>query len=285
MIFSERHGYVPVKSMLQTGGVDVALRNRLWNLISSILFWDVPPYPTINDFLPNLTDPHAIFKSLWHNHYKATTDGIGASYFTAFQKFKTRFDGATWFRVYDLVEFLATDHSTKNKWQHFRDSVNKVLKDEVAGYRFVSDRIVEITSDEEIASIEAALASREPLGPVVNHLRQALILMADRQSPDYRNSIKESISAIEALCKLLTGLPKGTLGPAIRALESRTELHPALKDAFEKLYGFTSDAEGIRHALVEQPNLDAEDAKFMLVSCSAFVNYAVIKAQKAGIKV
>lgn len=60
-------------------------------------------------------------------------------------------------------------------------------------------------------------------------------------------------------------------------------MHPALKGSFEKLYGYTSDAEGIRHALLDEPNLDFEDAKFMLVSCSAFVNYLKAKAAKAGI--
>lgn len=49
-------------------------------------------------------------------------------------------------------------------------------------------------------------------------------------------------------------------------------MHEALKEAFKKLYGYTSDAEGIRHALLNDPTLDFEDAKFMLVACSGFVN-------------
>jgi hypothetical protein len=49
------------------------------------------------------------------------------------------------------------------------------------------------------------------------------------------------------------------------------------------MYGYTSDAQGIRHALMDEPNLSFEDAKFMLVSCSAFVNYLIAKAAKAGI--
>jgi hypothetical protein len=70
---------------------------------------------------------------------------------------------------------------------------------------------------------------------------------------------------------------------ALAAIEKKTTLHPSLKEAFQKLYGYTSDAQGIRHALMDEPNLDIEDAKFMLVSCSAFVNYLIVKAQKADI--
>ena len=50
-----------------------------------------------------------------------------------------------------------------------------------------------------------------------------------------------------------------------------------------QLYGYTSDADGIRHALLDESDLDFEDAKFMLVSCSAFTNYLKGKAIKAGI--
>ncbi|MGQ9708742.1 MAG: AbiJ-NTD4 domain-containing protein, partial [bacterium] len=36
---------------------------------------------------------------------------------------------------------------------------------------------------------------------------------------------------------------------------------------------------------LDEPNLSFEDAKFMLVSCSAFINYLITKAAKAGIKI
>ena len=58
-----------------------------------------------------------------------------------------------------------------------------------------------------------------------------------------------------------------------------------MKEAFIKLYHYTSGADGIRHAigLLEEPNLSFEDAKFMLVSCSTFINYLISKASKAGL--
>ena len=110
-------------------------------------------------------------------------------------------------------------------------------------------------------------------------------LLSDRKNPDYRNSIKESISAVESFCKLLTKNEKATLGEALKVLEDKYELHPALKSSFSHLYGYTSDADGIRHCLIDQPNLSFEDAKFMLVSCSAFINYLVTKTSKAGLKI
>lgn len=56
--------------------------------------------------------------------------------------------------------------------------------------------------------------------------------------------------------------------------EGKVKLHPALKGAFDKLYGYTSSNSGIRHALVDDSiPVCSEDARFMLISCSAFINY------------
>jgi len=90
---------------------------------------------------------------------------------------------------------------------------NDVLESEMSAYRFVGKYITQITSKEEISEIEEAL--RTPLKPVRIHLEKSLELLSDRKSPDYRNSIKESISAVEAVCKIITGDKKATLGKCL----------------------------------------------------------------------
>ncbi|HEY4171238.1 MAG TPA: hypothetical protein VGM96_30885, partial [Reyranella sp.] len=85
--------------------------------------------------------------------------------------------------------------------------------------------------------------------------------------------LKESISAVESLAIKVTGDKKGTLGQLLKKLEDKVQLHPALKNAFSSLYGYTSDESGVRHALTESGKVDFNDAKFMLVVCSAFVGF------------
>lgn len=286
MRFSQRHGYAPVRSVLQTGSVDEGLRNRLWNAICSTFFSEAPERDSNvihGNYLPNNHDVRHLLEHLWHDYFKSPTDTIGPSYFQAMKKFRTYFFECEWYSIYDLIEFFKDSSSEWLERDKFITTVNAVLKEELAGYRFVSERIVPVTSEEEVAAIEAALALPDGLKPVKDHLRQGLTLLADKKSPDYRNSIKESISAIESLSKILSGLPGATLTSALNAVDKHANLHPALKEAFQRLYGYTSDAQGIRHALMDEPTLDIEDAKFMLVSCSAFANYMVVKAQKAGI--
>jgi len=202
-----------------------------------------------------------------------------------YEKIRNKFYNYEWYEVYDFIEFIVYSYPYKDDNQNFMDLCNSFLKRELSAYRFIGGKITQITSEEEILEIEEALEISKPLKAVNTHLKTALDLLADRKSPNYRNSIKESISAVEAICNLITKGKKATLGQALKKIEDKVGLHSALKNAFSSLYGYTSDADGIRHALLDEPNLDFEDAKFMLVSCSTFINYIVIKASKAEIKI
>ena len=151
-------------------------------------------------------------------------------------------------------------------------AVNEVLLVELAGFRFISDGFSDITSENEVELLEGAIGDKRFPG-VQGHLGAALRLLSNREDPDYRNSIKESISAIESMAKVVTGQPRATLGEALAILGKGKRLHPALKAGFSNLYGYTSDEGGIRHAMLEEPKLTAADAKFFLLSATSFINY------------
>ena len=179
------------------------------------------------------------------------------------------FYNCKWFEVYDFLEFVANNYRRYQFKERFIESCNAILEREVSAYRFVEDTISRITDKQEVEEIETALEKAQ--GPVQVHLRRALDLLSNREAPDYRNSIKESISAVESIVSTVVG-EKGTLGQLIKKLEDE-HVHPALRAAFGNLYGYTSDAGGIRHALLEAENVGFEDAKFFLVVCSAFINF------------
>jgi hypothetical protein len=206
-------------------------------------------------------------------------DTIPPNWGTAIAVLKEYFFGAEWYAAYDFVEFLGNVSATGTT--AFQRLCNSVLEQEMSAYRFVGGKITEITSGSEIAEIEDALQATEKGARA--HLKAALDLMSDRQTPDYRNSIKESISAVEAVANAVGGTTNASLGAALKQLKQKIDIHPALEAAFSKMYGYTSDAQGIRHALMDEHKLSFEDAKFMLVSCSAFVNYLITKAGRAGI--
>ena len=148
---------------------------------------------------------------------------------------------------------------------------NKVFEEEMFAYRFIDGLLTPVTDDEEIKAIEDALTN--PHGGIVHHLKQSLSLLGKKPVPDYRNSIKESISAVEVACREITG--ENTLGKALSKLNSKHKLNSQFKDGLEKFYAFTNnEGSGIRHALMDSDaDIGYAEAKYMLVSCSAFVNY------------
>jgi len=283
--FSQRKGLKPVKSVMQVDSMDEDLRNGLWNALT-FHYWLEIGKPTDDFLITTDKNMYELITSLWLNYFKNTYDAMDIWWRTVYKILREYYFECEWHEVYDFIEFVANNYPDEDKKvnQKFMDFCNTILERELSAYRFVGGVITQITSEEEIEEIEKAL--EVPLKPVNTHLKTALDLLANKKSPDYRNSVKESISAVESICKLITGDDKTTLGDALKIIEkdSKVELHQSLKKAFSSLYGYTNDADGIRHALFEESNLDFEDAKFMLVSCSAFVNYLVAKSSKAGIK-
>lgn len=219
---------------------------------------------------------------LWHSYFKKPIDTIPKTWEKTISEVRYYFFDAEWFEVYDIIESLLNIISNPNV---FREFCNKVLARENSAYRFIDDKISPISSSTEIESIETVLATTELLPGIHAHLQQALHHLSDRKSPDFRNSIKESISAVEGICKYLTGNDKVTLGEALAILERADVLHPALKSSFSSLYGYTSNADGIRHAMMDTPNLTYIDAKYMLVVCTTFINYMLGKVSDIGYKI
>ena len=294
-LFSHRHKFKPIKATIQRDGVDEDLRNRLWSVFI-IAYKDkiknnyIQHNTAVPSFGRNISSSEKgmiiLVRSLWQNYFKKPVDTLNNEWSSVFKTIRTYFFECEWFEVYDFIEFIANNYPERYDRSinsNFIASCNAILEQELSAYRFVGGHITQITSDTEIGEIEEALMIQDSLSPVKIHLERALDLLADRKSPDYRNSIKESISAVEAICRSITNNDNASLGTCLKKIEhgGKFKVNPALSVAFSKLYGYTSSGdEGIRHALLKEDDLDFEDAKLMLVLCSGFINYLIVKSSK-----
>ena len=104
------------------------------------------------------------------------------------------------------------------------------------------------------------------------HLRKAAELINKGEWPD---SVRESIHAVESVARKLAPAASNTLEPALASLEKAGQLHPALKKAFSRLYGYTNAEEGIRHPLIANSTspVSQDEAVFMLGACASFTTY------------
>lgn len=275
MKFSQRIGKIAIRELLQIESIDSVLENKLWN---NILTDFINKTNTTSTRYMEPPERDIFCEIIWINFFERKIDEI-PSYSNAgiyskgvIEYIRKWYLEAEWYEKYDLIEYLSDLDSRVNF--DFTEKVNNTLKNELAGYRLVNNKIVQVNSEEEIQSIEEALKNTSKYKSVEEHLVRALELLSNRENPDYRNSIKESISAVEAYSIILTNDSKATLGKALTQIEKKFKLHNGLKTAFSALYGYTSDSGGIRHSLLEDDvKITFEDAKFMLVSCSAFINY------------
>jgi hypothetical protein len=293
-LFSQREGLKPLKQTIQIDSVDEDLKNDLWNCF--LKFVEVlTPFIGVKLF-------RRLGELLWINYFKQPLDTLSNDPSEIYKYIRDYFFDSKrkWNEIYDFIEFVVNvypfvvnddvDSKRKNEFiKAFIKACNIVLERELSAYRFVGEKIIKITSEIEIKEIEEALENTkniDKLKPVNEHLKRAIELLSDRKSPDYRNSIKESISALESLCKIIINDRKAALGEALDKMKDQKiiDLHSALYEIGRKLYGYASDYGGIRHGKSDPNcNVNFEDAKFILLCCSSYINYLIAKASELQI--
>ncbi len=270
--FSERIGIVEVSTVLQHDSMNDNLRNSLWNVLDRHIWsWERFMREGVNE-----NDFSRFSRSLWFYHFKLPTDELPIRQHLILKQIRSHFFSMSWYKVYDFMEFVLNSFK-ESDLPNIRHDLNYVLEQELSGFRLIEGKFARITNENEIEEVSEALNS--PYSGCQTHLRKALEHMSNRESPDYRNSIKESISAVESVAKEITGNKGATLKDALIQIEKSGKIHGALQSGFVSLYGYTSDADGIRHAMIKDKgaNLTFTDAKYFLVTCSAFVNYLIAK--------
>ena len=163
--------------------------------------------------------------------------------------------------------------------EHYRDA-NEILSKEGSAYRFVGDVIAPISNEMELAVVESTTKLSHPFLGAAQHIAQVVTLLSDRNNPDFRNSIKESISAVESAVRVATGRPKIDIEKGLKKLR----VHNQLEQAWKNMYNWTSDEDGVRHGIKEAPKVGMAEARYMVVACSAFVNYLAVKSTEENIQ-
>ena len=269
--YSERNGYKQISEVMIVREIPVSLQNAICSCYDRL-----HNYMRVN--LSSENYYYGLQRYIWAKFLnKRESEYVyGSNTITLFIENRMY----QWYEKFDIIEESLSYLKMFDKNNHFHISCFKYLKNDLnseferlnVGHRIVDEYITDIISDEEIAAVESVVAKSDD--QVKEHIQNAIMLYSQRPDADYRNSIKESISAVEAFCRKKTG--ENTLGKAMKKLEeSGIPIHPRLKSAFEQLYAYTNDGNtGIRHALIEAEYIPSNaEALFMIVSCSALINY------------
>ena len=280
--FSERQGHEPIRSELnQFGYVDERLRNRIWNFLRAQFFdggitregqnrspaarydllsgvWTEVIGQIIDRFptRPNRSSATELTRVRWEQCVSKSIDLVGKWYFSA-----------RWNKIYDALQWCVEKHGHGQ----IASDANALLEREGSAYRFVGSLLAPITNRHEMAELESAMHLSGRFDGASKQVARALELLHDRNHPDFRNAIKEAISAVESAVEVVTGVND------LRKGLQKLGMHSQLTQAWSNMYNWTSDEDGIRHAMIEDPQIGLDEARYMVVTCSAFVNYLVGK--------
>jgi hypothetical protein len=279
LTFEQAEGVEPLPTQLSLGEMPQSLRALLWRVVYDYLE-RATGYSSMGDIPPWLDTQ---WEQILRAHHVIRNHGMADDFSNNAKKLISEIRGIFEKGKYHAVlGFLQFVMRRKNCPTQFPDHINSALEYGRAPYRVLDkDTIIPIASDSERTTLERAfadLAATEFRG-ARSCLRAA---GSELTAGNYAPSIRESIHAVESVARTLA--PTGMLKEALATLEKSAVIHPALKNGFTSIYGYTNAEKGIRHPLLDdaKAKVDEADALFMIGACASFVSYMIHKAKLAG---
>ena len=301
LTFSQRYGYELLPAPMRLEELSADLRREIWNRMREFLsaFRDKD---LTGRYRFKGTEIKGFIEYVLGTLLKLPQDEIQTDHDNGMSQFKEIIERAEFNTVLDLIEIVANSDSptgvtvtgntiVPNQYSkefiihrnEFILAISNQFNQHAAPYWLdISQspcRFFPRSSREQGEATQQAIEMLRKSGMegATTHLRQAAEHINAQQ---YGDSIADSIHAVESVARRIDPRASKTLGPALDSLERAKLLnHPALKEAFKKLYGYTSDEQGIRHALLDKgvPDVDVDEAVFMFGACASFAAYLVNK--------
>lgn len=194
-----------------------------------------------------------------------------------------------WPEFYDFVELVGTllqkkdDELPFSETGHFKTyatRVNALFQEDGIGWN-LSDKselvrqMPRLIGSRAVAT-EAAL--KDKFAPARIHYQKATAYLY--QHPiDEANSIKEIISAVESVARVLA--PKGsTLGDAIKTLRRDPRFSPHMLDALEKVYAYANATPQVRHGHTSVGKPQLAEAQLAHTLGIAYILYLIETDEK-----
>lgn len=276
--FSQAYGCEDLPQPLKLGELSKKARTKLWSLL--YVFVTHESGTKYNQFTPIGIRWGKILRFLHVNFLVLPVNEFDSNLGTFVDTYQWKLMNDP---LNDIFDLLLTIMRHSDCPPEFTRTVGKIFEECRLAYVLDVEAPPTIypaaTREEGVAILGATNElSSAGLAGAVTHLQRASDCIGQG---DYSGAVRESIHAVESTARHY-GSDAGTLGPALKSLERAGALHPALKKAFSNLYGYTSDEQGIRHALIDdsQANVGHDEAVFMFGACASFSSYLARKHQR-----
>ena len=256
--FSQIYDYEPLPEPMQLEELSDDLRREIWNTTRELLLSERHTR-AVGTYLPSVgkyyfyEEMQRFIERVLGEFLKKSEDEIDPSYGEVINQFKTVIRKNRFNKVLDLVQFMVNDRKYGEK---LAKPISELFERCAAAYYLDMSRqpyqfCPRSNEAQGEATREAIKTIRDgSMEGAATHLRDAA---AHINADQFADSISDSIHAVESVARQIDPESSQSLGYALNSLEKAGLIkHPALKEAFSKLYGYTSDEQGIRHALLEK---------------------------------
>lgn len=275
LTFSQAQGYEPIPGPLALETISEEARIKLWSLLYGYVRKSAASLrsPLGSAWQGILLALHIDFLGRPADEFSPWMDDFVAEY----KGRVLRKEPFNW--VFDLLESIMRHSECP---QPFIDDAAAIFEECRLAYlvdkKGIPVTIIPAATPDEGAAISNALQDVRAAGlsGAESHLRESGRLI---NAGDWAGSVRESIHAVVSVARSITPDAQQSLSPALNKMG---RLHPALRGAFSKLYGYTSNEQGIRHELLDKPESPAQqdEAVFMLGACASFVSYTLRKQRQ-----
>lgn len=97
-------------------------------------------------------------------------------------------------------------------------------------------------------------------------------------TPDFENSVKESISCVESTLRILLQQPKATLGNLLKEASLDSDIERLISQA----YGYASNRDAVRHGGTKPSTLTKLEAEFFLEFAGGSIAYITARLKSGG---
>jgi hypothetical protein len=266
--FSQRYGFSPLPRQLRPDELPAELRARIWAVIHS--FMESGKEAGATAWIIG-GEPAAFLKLWWVMGLHKPIDEFNHIFSAQVKETKAVLYDQKIYKVLDFLEFVL---SSQDFDQNMKGIIEDSFVDCRAAWRVVDGQFVPVGTEEEANSISQSLQKVAEGGPsgAKSHFKRSAQLLSDGKWSD---SVRESIHAVESTARSLGG--GTTLAEALKSIQrDGGSIHPALLKGFLAIYGYTSDEEGVRHAMLDGGDRVGEkEAVFMFGACANFAQYLI----------
>lgn len=211
--------------------------------------------------------------------------------------------GADWNHFFDIVENVGKElQKCERRWkeipypsvpevddrienygfQKYSSDVNKLFSEESIGWRLDNNSELVLESPRELSQRieEIGKTLKDEFEPARDHYGKA-DRYANARPLDPENSIKEVISAVESVGRILYP-GANTLGDVVKDMKKENKFPQLLIIVIEKFYGYTCSEPAVRHGGPVSSRVLSDDAEFCLHVGAALIRY-MIAYSKRGI--